>query len=220
MSEFRLFKIAYEDIFQQKLPESFNLDNLNMEILNLSQKILNQDFSEIQKNENKENQTEILLNDEYLVDLNNKYQIIFQISSLLKSFLDFFTTNSQNVQKSYKRTLAIIKKIKKIDVKEELEQINISQHINQWIEKLNEELEKERQESQNQLENELYNVIDCAKCHKRPAIFYSLPCCHANYCKHCMQELIDNNVDPSSILCLRCHSKIDSIRPIKLNKIV
>ena len=90
-------------------------------------------------------------------------------------------------------------------------------YIDNWSNQLNLELEAEMEKTKNELEHEVYNVIDCVKCHKRPAAYYSLPCGHASYCEKCMKELVDNKTKPESLVCLCCHKAVDKVIPLKLN---
>ena len=216
MSEFKLFSFAYKDYYKEELPEQINLDQLNQELLNYIEIINDKARLENYTKRLQENASEENIKIELVDSIQKKYKTILQVSSLLKSFLDFFSTITKNVEKSYHNTLSIMKKQSYLVPQEKLEEIDIQMYIDKWSNEVQIDLERDREKSKNELEHEVYNVIDCVKCHKRPAAYYSQPCGHASYCEKCMKEMTDNNTKPESLVCLCCHKSVDKVIPIKL----
>ena len=189
--------------FGSQAPEELNLEALVSEIREISKKIENEKLDE-----NAVKQLHETLND--------KFHIIRNISSLLKSFLVFSESSTKDVDSLFSESLDIMKSIGVHSEETELSEIDVSSKITQWTEELRDELNKQLEEANEDIEEEKRFSHMCVQCNKRPSVVYSLPCGHTGYCAKCLKELQD--AGSNYPICLRCHKTVEESKPLTLNK--
>ena len=203
ISSLPLFKHAYLSCFQSEAPEELNLEALVNEIREISRKIETEKLDE--------NTSKLLRN-----TINDKFHIIYNISSLLKSFLIFSESSTKDVDSLFSEGLMIMKSIGEQSEETELAEIDVSSKISQWTEELRGELSKELEDVNEDIDKEKIYAHMCVQCKKRPSVVYSLPCGHTGYCAKCLKESQDAGSEYT--MCLRCHKTVEESKPLILNK--
>ena len=219
MLEERLFSIGYKSIYSEEPPNALSLDELakkleesvnvleNSKIEEMENLIKQKTCKDIQKENIKQELERIIA---------NEYKQIYQISSLLKSFLIFFDHSTNKIEKTFQTVNKIIQKQQNITIHEKLDDINIQDQIIDWTSVIEKDLQNKEEETKQRIDKKMFSSIECTRCYKRPAIFYSIPCYHPYLCAVCYNDLATNTDinDKRYQMCPKCFKKIEEIKQI------